>query len=284
MVQVQKSDEVGANALDKNVESILDHQGCVNMGPIDYTGPVQGDGACASSTGATPRRTPRNSIRNSIASSSTGHVPAMINNYLPPYNENNNEEELATNHNPTAFNSGLYNTSSDDSSDNECRIIPDVRDDYLETLDRKVTEVINQSRISNGGIVGGAVTADLNRKSSGSRRHHRNKPSPGSAKRLITITPPSSDNLGNVVSSSNYMADDNSCNGNTIFDDGKEEKENNTTYLPTIVRFDEANGNNDQDRGSDTQESSQDRWSDGEDAESEGGENLDDRNIIKRRR
>merc|ERR1712062_585692 len=52
---------------------------------------------------------------------------------------------------------------------------------------------------------------------------------------------------------------------------------------PSIVRFDESNENNNRDASSDTQESSQERWSDGADAESEEGGNLDDRNIIKRR-
>ena len=41
------------------------------------------------------------------------------------------------------------------------------------------------------------------------------------------------------------------------------------SYLPSIVRFDETNENNNQDASSDTQESSQERWSDGPDAESE---------------
>jgi hypothetical protein len=239
----------------------------------------------ASSTGATPRqqRDSKSSMRSSVASSSNGHnLSTMVNNFLPPNNDNGNQIEdpvispkLANN-----YSSRQYYSSSDDSSANECRIIPVERDDYLETLDRKVTEVINQSRISNGGIVA-STTTELNRKTSLGRRHQRTKPSPGSAKRIFMKTPSSSDNQCHLESSSNCILDDNLSNGNTVLNTSDDTRI--TSYLPSIVRFDETNGNNNQDASSDTQESSQERWSDGDDAQSEEEGNLDDRNIIRRR-
>merc|ERR1719189_2708908 len=96
-------------------------------------------------------------------------------------------------------------------------------------------------------------------------------------------TPSSSDNHEGhgIESSSNGILDDNICNGNVLANTSNSSRIN--SYLPSIVRFDETNENNNQDASSDTQESSQERWSDGADAESEEGGNLDDRNIIKRR-
>merc|ERR1712038_1639449 len=98
----------------------------------------------------------------------------MINNFIPHDNDDINQindpdlsPSLGNN-----YPSHQYYSSSDDSSDNECRIIPVERDDYLETLDRKVTEVINQSRISNGGIVASTTTDQMIRKSSMERRRH----------------------------------------------------------------------------------------------------------------
>ena len=281
MIGMQKTDEIDGHVSDKEAKPVIDFECSFEKGGLQ-----QMDGVHASSTGVTPRQrhASKSSKRSSVASSSNGHnLSTMVNNYLPSHNDNENEHDDAT-INPnltTNFNSIHYRSSSDDSSDNECRIIPVERDDYLETLDRKVTEVINQSRISNGGIVA-TTTTELNRKSSGGRRHQRTKPSPGSAKRITMKTPPSSDNQGLVESSSNCVAGDNVFNGNTIVDSREETRM--SAYIPSIVRFDETNGNNDQDTSSDTQESSQDRWSDGEDAESEEGGNLDDRNIIRRRR
>ena len=275
-----EDDIVDGQCSDKETRSAIDFEYSFEKSRTRKT-----DGVHASSTGATPRqqRASKSSKRSSIASSSNGQsISTMINNYLPSH-DNNNDEHSEPIINPTLtpnFNSRQYE-SSIDSSDNECRIIPVEKDDYLETLDRKVTEVINQSRISNGGIVA-STTTELNRKSSGGRRHHRAKPSPGSAKRITTKTPSSSDNIGNVESSSNCAADENIYNGNVPWD-GAEGKANNG-YLSSIVRFDEKNGNSGQDAGSDTQESSQERWSDGEDAGSEEGGNMDERNIIRRRR
>jgi len=238
----------------------------------------------ASSTGATPRqqRGSKSSKRSSVASSSNGNnLTTMVNNFLPNNIDNGNEIDhtvvntsLANNYSPRQ-----YYYSSDDSS--ECRIIPVERDDYLETLDRKVTEVINQSRISNGGIVA-STTTELNRKPSLGRRHQRTKASPGSSKRTFMKTPSSSDNQCHLESSPNCILDDNLGNGNTVLNSSDDTRIN--SYLPSIVRFDETNGNNNQDASSDTQESSQERWSDGDDAESEEVGNLDDRNIIRRRR
>ena len=244
----------------------------------------------AFSTGATPRpkRESKNSQRSSVGSISLGHnLPTMVNNFLPSNETNNGNDDEPNNlvdhyHVP----SRQYYSSSDDSSDNECRIIPVERDDYLETLDRKVTEVINQSRISNVGIVASTTAEQLNRKSSIERRRHlqRTKPSPASSKRIFMKTPSSSDNHEGhgIESSSNGILDDNISNGNVLANTSNATRIN--SYLPSIVRFDETNKNNNQDASSDTQESSQERWSDGADAESEEGGNLDDRNIIKRRR
>jgi len=142
----------------------------------------------------------------------------------------------------------------------------------------------NQSRISNVGIVASTTAEQLNRKSSIERRRHlqRTKPSPGSNKRIFMKTPSSSDNHEGhgLESSSNNMHDENISNGNIL---GNNNSAGRNSYLPSIVRFDETNENNNRDASSDTQESSQERWSDGIDAESEEGGNLDDRNIIKRR-
>ena len=243
----------------------------------------------AFSTGATPRpkRGSKSSQRSSIASISLGHdLPTMVNNYIPSDDCNNgNGEDPINMVNPYSISTRQYYSSSEDSSDNECRIIPVEKDDYLETLDRKVTEVINQSRISNVGIVGSTTSEQMNRKSSMERRRHlqRTKPSPGSNKRIFMKTPSSSDNHeGHGISSSNNIHDDNISNGNVLADTNNSARI--SSYLPSIVRFDESNENNNRDASSDTQESSQERWSDGADAESEEGGHLDDRNIIKRRR
>ena len=242
----------------------------------------------AFSSGATsrPKRGSKSSQRSSVTSISLGHnLPTMVNNYLPSNEDNNGNGDEPTSINPYSISTRQYYSSSDDSSDNECRIIPVERDDYLETLDRKVTEVINQSRISNVGIVASTNAEQLNRKSSMERRRHlqRTKPSPGSSKRIFMKTPSSSDNHEGhgIESSSNNIHDDNISNGNIL---GTDNLARRSSYLPSIVRFDETNENNNQDASSDTQESSQERWSDGADAESEEGGNLDDRNIIKRRR
>merc|ERR1719414_675089 len=208
----------------------------------------------------------------------------MVNNFLPPTESDIGKEDAVSNVNHYPISTRQYYSSSDDSSDTECRIIPVERDDYLETLDRKVTEVINQSRISNVGIVASTNAEQLNRKSSMERRRHlqRTKPSPGSSKRIFMKTPSSSDNHEGhgIESSSNNIHDDNISNGNIL---GTDNLARISSYLPSIVRFDESNENNNRDASSDTQESSQERWSDGADAESEEGGNLDDRNIIKRR-
>merc|ERR1719414_2499128 len=208
----------------------------------------------------------------------------MVNNFLPPTESDIGKEDAVSNVNHYPISTRQYYSSSDDSSDTECRIIPVEKDDYLETLDRKVTEVINQSRISNVGIVGSTTSEQMNRKSSMERRRHlqRTKPSPGSNKRIFMKTPSSSDNHeGHGISSSNNIHDDNISNGNVLADTNNPARI--SSYLPSIVRFDESNENNNRDASSDTQESSQERWSDGADAESEEGGHLDDRNIIKRR-
>merc|ERR1719414_2279067 len=208
----------------------------------------------------------------------------MVNNFLPPTESDIGKENAVSNVNHYPISTRQYYSSSEDSSDNECRIIPVEKDDYLETLDRKVTEVINQSRISNVGIVGSTTSEQMNRKSSMERRRHvqRTKPSPGSNKRIFMKTPSSSDNHeGHGISSSNNIHDDNISNGNVLANSNNPARI--SSYLPRIVRFDESNENNNRDASSDTQESSQERWSDGADAESEEGGNLDDRNIIKRR-
>ena len=223
----------------------------------------------AFSTGATPRPTRGGSQRSSVASISLGqNLPKMVNNFLPPTESDIGKEDAVSNVNHYPISTRQYYSSSDDSSDTECRIIPVERDDYLETLDRKVTEVINQSRISNVGIVASTTAEQLNRKSSIERRRHlqRTKPSPGSNKRIFMKTPSSSDNHEGhgLESSSNNMHDDNISNGNIL---GNNNSAGRNSYLPSIVRFDETNENNNRDASSDTQESSQERWSDGIDAE-----------------
>merc|ERR1719266_2431140 len=118
--------------------------------------------------------------------------PTLFNELLPDRIENRDnmpDPELSANL-TNNFNSRQYFSSSDDSSDDDCRIIPIEKDDYLETLDRKVTEVINQSRISNVGIVGSTTSEQMSRKTSMERRRHlqRTKPSPGSNKRIFMKT------------------------------------------------------------------------------------------------
>merc|ERR1711994_499962 len=113
---------------------------------------------------------------------------------------------------------------------------------------------INQSRISNVGIVGSTTSDQMNRKSSMERRRHlqRTKPSPGSNKRIFMKTPSSSDNHeGHGISSSNNIHDDNISNGNVLADTNNSARI--SSYLPSVVRFDESNENNNQDASSDTQ-------------------------------
>ena len=245
----------------------------------------------AASTGTTPRLQHQdfnNLAKRDSMDKHTGVIytekPTLLNELLPDRIENRDnmpDPELSVNL-TNNFNSRQYFSSSEDSSDDDCRIIPIEKDDYLETLDRKVTEVISQSRISNGGIVASTST-ELNRKASIARRqNHRTKPSPASSKRSYMKTPSSSDNQGNLESSPSGFLDENLNNGNTILNTNNEEGQ--TRYLPRIARFDESNRNNNQDASSDTQESSQERWSDGEEAGSEEGGNFDDRDIIRRRR
>ena len=245
----------------------------------------------AASTGTTPRLQHQdfdNLAKRDSMDKHNGLIytekPTLFNELLPDRIENRDNKpdpELSANL-TNNFNSRQYFSSSDDSSDDDCRIIPIEKDDYLETLDRKVTEVISQSRISNGGIVASTST-ELNRKASIARRqNHRTKPSPASSKRSYMKTPSSSDNQGNLESSPSGFLDENLNNGNTILNTNNEEGQ--TRYLPRIARFDESNRNNNQDASSDTQESSQERWSDGEEAGSEEGGNFDDRDIIRRRR
>ena len=245
----------------------------------------------AASTGTTPRLQHQdfdNLAKRDSMDKHNGLIytekPTLFNELLPDRIENRDnmpDPELSANL-TNNFNSRQYFSSSDDSSDDDCRIIPIEKDDYLETLDRKVTEVISQSRISNGGIVASTST-ELNRKASIARRqNHRTKPSPASSKRSYMKTPSSSDNQGNLESSPSGFLDENLNNGNTILNTNNEEGQ--TRYLPRIARFDESNRNNNQDASSDTQESSQERWSDGEEAGSEEGGNFDDRDIIRRRR
>ena len=95
---------------------------------------------------------------------------------------------------------------------------------YLDTLFYIISSLsilnINQSRISNVGIVASTTAEQLNRKSSIERRRHlqRTKPSPGSSKRIFMKTPSSSDNHEGhgIESSSNGILDDNICNGNVL--------------------------------------------------------------------
>ena len=288
--EMNEADEVDGPEKEKNIA--IEQQGANKMD--DITQLI--DGACSNSTitGAASQqcRMPQSTQRDSVAGSSNGNLTSTVNSCIPPYDENNSDrDELNICHSSTSFNLRQYRSSSEDSSDeNECRIIPMVRDDYLETLDRKVTEVINQSRISNAGLMKGG-SSDLSRKSSGSKRqHHRNmnKPSPGSSKKISMKTPASSsDNIAHVASSSNCVTEGAHLYSSTMTQFGGETENHAHIGLPQTpssnVRFDEAHSGIDND--SDTQESSQERWSDdGEDVETEDGKHLDDRHMIKRRR
>ena len=185
--------------------------------PKEYTTDSDPEQACS-----TPRQRPtRRSQRNS-----TGSNPF----YLQSPNNNSPESVFSR---PAVIRRSPSTSSSTDSSDDECRIVPDelVKDDYLETLDRKVTEVINRSRNS---------AADLSRTNSdkyGPLSMSYNRRKKPTAPAIVTKTPSSSDNA---------LTEDMASNNN-----------NNISRPSSLVRFDE------EDNAQDTQESSQDEMSPG---------------------
>ena len=192
-------------------------------------------------------------------------------------------------------------STSSDEDDDRCRIIPanPHDDDYLERLDRKVSEVINRSRLVGNLPTTGGV--DLSRSNSehygplslsySSRHPHHatsKKSSPGSAHRISSSrTTPRSSETAVVNSSSNALT---------------------TLHRPdaegNVVRFGGDNNNDDGD-SSDTVESSPEdfvvgaglgvaktskveRWSDVddklEDESAEGDDEGNDGFVLRRRR
>jgi hypothetical protein len=195
-------------------------------------------------------------------------------------------------------------STSSDEDDDRCRIIPanPHDDDYLERLDRKVSEVINRSRLVGNLPTTGGV--DLTRSNSehygplslsySSRHPHHHHPtskksSPGSAHRISSSrTTPRSSETTVVNSSSNALS---------------------TLHRPdaegNVVRFGGDNNNDDDGDSSDTVESSPEdfvvgagvgvgksskveRWSDVddnlEDESAEGDDEDNDGYVIRRRR
>lgn len=201
------------------------------------------------------------SLRNSAGS---------FGNYIPPPSPNNNTGVLA--HTDVVDfkspRSRRLDSTSSSSSDDVAYIEPELpKDDYLETLDRKVTEVLNRRRLNTDSLCRnnsekyGPLSLNYNRK----KKH-----SPGAAHKVVTKTPSSSDNAFTT--------------------EGPAMSNNNNQSRPTsLVRFDEDDGG---------QESSQDdelpvNWTDDEGSEFEPtrskdgaietGPTLDTRFMIKRR-